>query len=288
MRLDRRLAAALLCLLIFILIAYVCLTISRSRSFQFFGGIVDQVETTEKVVALTFDDGPTGKTDEILKILEELDVKATFFVTGRELNDNMDGGREIVAAGHELGNHSYSHKRMVLKAPSFIRREIDQTDRLIRDTGYTGDIHFRPPNGKKLLLLPYILKQYDKKTIMWNLEPDSYPDIAASSQNIVGHVVENITPGSIILLHVMYESRHESLNSVTGIVTELRAAGYEFKTVSELLEYEENVVLVQWDQTLSHVGWDLSCLSGSANFYFHNFYVGEVVAAAAEETLFYR
>lgn len=80
--------------------------LSKSLTFQFFGRIVPRVETSEKVVALTFDDGPTREgTAEVLRILRERHVRATFFVTGGELEQSMDAGREIVANGHELGNH---------------------------------------------------------------------------------------------------------------------------------------------------------------------------------------
>src|SRR5215475_7640909 len=90
--------------------------VSKSRTFQFFGDIIPRVNTRQKVVALTFDDGPTpGLTEEVLSILNEEGVKATFFVIGEDLERNLEEGRKIVAAGHELGNHSYSHKRMVLK-----------------------------------------------------------------------------------------------------------------------------------------------------------------------------
>jgi len=73
---------------------------------------------------------------------------------------------------------------------------------------------------------------------MWDIEPESLAHIAADSEKIVNHVVENVKPGSIILLHVMYESRKETLNSIEGIVTALTAQGYIFKTVSELLDYQ--------------------------------------------------
>jgi peptidoglycan-N-acetylglucosamine deacetylase len=211
----------------------------NSRSFQFFGGLVNKVDTTEKVVALTFDDGPTEKTEEILKILDEANVKATFFLTGREIKENPEAASMIAEAGHELANHSYSHKRMIFKTPSFVKNEIEMTDQLIRDAGYEGPIQFRPPNGKKFLTLPYYLDKHDRKTILWNIEPDSYPEIATDSQKIVDHVNENIKPGSIILLHVMYESREESIESIEGIVASLKAKGYSFKTVSEMLEYEK-------------------------------------------------
>lgn len=226
----------LISIVLMLVIAFSLLKISSLRDFQFYGGIVTKAETTEKVVALTFDDGPTDNTDEILSILKEENVKATFFVTGREIEENFEEAKKLSEAGHELGNHSYSHKRMVLKTPSFIKNEIEKTDELIRKAGYEGTIQFRPPNGKKLIVLPRYLDKHDRKTILWNMEPDSYPEIASDSEKIVMHVNENIEPGSIILLHVMYDSREESMKSVKGIITELKAKGYKFQTVSEMLE----------------------------------------------------
>lgn len=234
----RKILTILLSIAILFIIIEGLWIISKSRTFQFFGEIYPRVKTTEKVVALTFDDGPTGKTEEILAILNSLDVKATFFLMGGDLAQNMPAGQKIVAAGHQLGNHTYSHNRMVLKSYSYIESEIESTDRLIREAGYDQEIVFRPPNGKKLFLLPYYLKQHNRKTIMWDLEPDSFPEIGNSSEKITQYVLDNTKPGSIILLHVMYDSRKESVKALEGIVTELRQQGYTFKTVSELLEYE--------------------------------------------------
>ena len=225
--------------LLAIVVAVVAVTIaafqvSKSRTFQFFGDIIPRINTREKVVALTFDDGPTpGMTEEVLSILTEESVKATFFVIGANLERNPEEGRKIVTAGHELGNHTYSHKRMVLKTPSFIESEIERTDQLIRQAGYQSAIHFRPPYGKKLILLPYFLARRSRKTITWDVEPDSYPEIAADSSKIVAHVMEKTKPGSIILLHVM--GRSESLNAVKGVIAGLKGQGYSFKTVSEML-----------------------------------------------------
>jgi len=228
-------------ILLVLVVAFVALAatgfqISKSRTFQFFGEIVPRVSTNQKVVALTFDDGPIpGSTEEVLSILNEGGVKATFFVTGAELEQNLDLGRKLVAAGHELGNHSFSHSRMVLKTPSFVKFEIERTDELIRQTGYQGPIHFRPPYGKKLFVLPYYLSQHSRKSIIWDVEPDSFPEVGSDAGKIVEYVLANVKPGSIILLHVMYPSRKESLKSVKGIIVGLKGRGYEFKTVSELL-----------------------------------------------------
>ncbi|OIJ15160.1 polysaccharide deacetylase [Anaerobacillus arseniciselenatis] len=224
-------------IILLIAVTYFLNELSQSRTFQFFGGLVNSVETNEKVVALTFDDGPGINTHEILDILRKHDVKGTFYLTGYEIEKYFDDASKIVQEGHEIGNHSYSHQRMVLKSPSFIKNEIDKTDELIRQIGYEGEITFRPPYGKRLVLLPYYLSKQNRKTIYMNIEPDSYPEIAADANDIVDHVVENIKPGSIILLHVMYESRRESLNSVEGIITSLKEEGYTFVTISELLKY---------------------------------------------------
>ena len=209
---------------------------SKSRTFQFFGEIVPRVSTTEKVVALTFDDGPSaGPTDEILAILAAENVKATFFVIGGELEQNPAEGKKIVAAGHELGNHSYSHERMLLSSPATVKQEIESTDGLIRSVGYQGEIFFRPPYTKKLFTLPYYLSKTNRKTITFDVEPETYPEIAATAEKITEHVLTTTQPGSIILLHVMYGSRNESRKSVKPIIEGLKAKGYSFKTVAELL-----------------------------------------------------
>lgn len=225
-------------ILFFIATGYLCYELSKSRTFQFFGGLITKVETNEKIVALTFDDGPGANTDKILDVLEKHDVKGTFYLTGFEIENFFDEGVKIVQAGHEIGNHSYSHNRMVFKSPSFLKDEIERTDDLIRQIGYEGEITFRPPYGKRLLFLPYYLSKNERNTILWNIEPETYPEIASDSNNIVNHIIDNIEPGSIILLHVMYESRKESLNAVEGIVTSLKKQGYTFVTVSELIKYK--------------------------------------------------
>ncbi len=208
--------------------------VSKSRTFQFFGRIVARVETPQKLVALTFDDGPTPEaTAEVLRALREKGVRATFFVTGGELERNAEAGRSIVAAGHQLGNHSYSHGRMVLVTPAYVRREVERTDELIRGVGYGGEIFFRPPYGKKLFALPLYLSRRGRTTVTWDVEPDS--DAEADAGAVTREVLSQTRPGSIILLHVMYPSRAETLKAVPLIIDGLGREGYRFVTVSELL-----------------------------------------------------
>ncbi len=210
--------------------------LSKSRAHQLFGTLVTRVETPDSLVALTFDDGPTiPYTDSVLHILAEYQVPATFFVIGTALTDHPDVAARIVAAGHELGNHSHSHRRMVLKTPRFVRREIEQTDRLIQAAGQSGAPPFRPPYGKRLVVLPWYLARADRPTILWDLEPDSYPGIAREPERIVQYVLNRARPGSIVLLHVEVRARATSRAALPEIIEGLRHRGYQFVTVSELL-----------------------------------------------------
>lgn len=215
------------------------LGLMNSRSFQFFCPLVQRVNTDQKVVALTFDDGPApGTTEKLLQTLAEARVKATFFLIGDQIEKYPALAHMIVAAGHEVGNHSYSHQRMIFKPYSFYQDEIERTDRLIRQAGYQGDIYFRPPFGKKLIGLPQYLCEHQRKTIMWDVEPDSESDVAASTEKLADYTISHAQPGSIVILHTMYESRATSLDAVGSIIKGLQARGYSFKTMAELLAYQ--------------------------------------------------
>ncbi|WP_410640862.1 polysaccharide deacetylase family protein [Amycolatopsis sp. lyj-346] len=214
--------------------AYTLLQVAGSRTFQFFGTLVNRVETSEKIVALTFDDGPDpAGTSTILDTLKSRQVPATFFLIGRDIAAHPDLAREIAAAGHEIGNHSFSHDRMIGVTPSWVADEIEATDALIRTTGYTGDIHFRPPNGKKLFALPRYLAAHNRVTITWDVEPDSagIPGAATIEQDTIGQV----RPGSIILLHAMYPAREQTRLALGPVLDGLKQRGYRFVTVSQLL-----------------------------------------------------
>lgn len=207
--------------------------VSKSRTFQFFGGLTARVETGQKAVALTFDDAPGGSSAAVLKILNDKSVKATFYAMGQSLKEHPQEGKAIAASGSEIGNHSYSHPRFVLKPLPFIAREIETTSTLIRDTGYRGEITFRPPNGKKLLILPWYLRQHNMKTVMWDVEPDTY---GKSADFIVDYTLKNTRPGSIILIHPFCAWCQADRDALPRIIDGLRAKGYRFVTVSELMK----------------------------------------------------
>lgn len=226
---TRRLA--LLALTLAVTSALAFWQIQKSRTFQFFAPIVSRVETGEKLVALTFDDGPRG--DELLlPALAEHGAKATFFVCGAGMETDMATARRLVAAGHELANHSFSHRRMLFVTPGFVREELDRTDALIREAGHQGPILFRPPYGKKFLVLPWVLARSGRTTIMWDVDPEYEAQAGTSGRKLAAYVKAHVRPGSIVLLH-----GHNWVSRVTLplILAELKAEGYRFVTVSSLL-----------------------------------------------------
>ena len=228
----------LLLVLVMFVLAIGIKTLINSLSFQLFGKIYPRINTNEKVIALTFDDGPSEMADTILSILDQQNIKATFFLIGDSIQQNFSKTVRIVTAGHEIGNHSYTHDRLIFKSYKTIQEEIQQTDALIRKAGYDKDIHFRPPYGKKFLVLPYYLKSNNRKTIMWDIGPDILPEVASDSKKITEHIVNNANNGSIVILHAMNKANRQTIRALEETITQLKSNGFEFKTVSELLQYE--------------------------------------------------
>jgi len=207
-----------------------------ARTYQVAGDLVWRVETTDQVVALTFDDGPEpSRVESLLSLLRAADVQATFFVIGQSLAESPASGRRLVEGGHQLGNHSYTHERMIFRSGDFYAREIEDTDAQIRAAGYQGQIVFRPPFTKKLIGLPLYLARTNRISVTWDIEPDSDIATAGSAGQITNAVLESARPGSIILLHPWYDSRGETLRAIGPIVTGLRARGFRLVTIMQLL-----------------------------------------------------
>lgn len=231
---NRLLYRSLLIITIIFLLIFSFYKLIKSRSFQLFGSIYNHININEKYISLTFDDGPTKYTDSILSILNDENIKATFFLIGEDLKRNIEEGKKIVSAGHQIGNHSFSHKRMIFTSYSSVKFEIETTDSIIRACGFKDEIVFRPPYCKKFVALPYYLGKNNRKTVTWDIEPetDNY-ELLEPDPSLV---LSQVKPGSIILLHCMEASRVESRKYLPKIIQELKKQGYIFKTVSELID----------------------------------------------------
>ena len=208
-----------------------------SPKVMLFGTIIDRVETERKVVALTFDDGPLPvHTDETLRLLAQNNVRATFFVIGKDAETYKDELSAVVRAGHALGNHGYSHRALMFASPARIASEIEMTDQAIRAAGYEDAIPFRAPYGYKFVALPLYLARHDRPDISRDVLVDEGSE--RSAEAIATDVVAKVKPGSIILLHPHYDHTASTRAAIPLIVNELRTSGYTFVTVPELLSLE--------------------------------------------------
>lgn len=223
-------------LILILVLAYLLWRFIRSRKYQFVGKIVNRVKTDEKVVALTFDDGPMpGFSERILGILNECGIKATFFFVGSAIKENPELARKFIADGHQIGNHTFSHKKMVFVSTKFVEEELETTTELMKEAGYDGEIIFRPPYGKKFINLPLFLKKKSITNVMWDVEPEKYAD-ATNPESIAEYAAKNVKPGSIILLHAMFASREKTIEAIPLVINKLLDKGYQFLSVSELLK----------------------------------------------------
>jgi peptidoglycan-N-acetylglucosamine deacetylase len=233
MKRRRWLAGVFGSLVVLALISIGAWRLHKSRSYQLMGELVTSVATEEPLVALTFDDGPSlHYTPTILEHLGREQVRATFFVVGSAVERHPELARRIFEEGHELGNHSYSHQTMVLMRQRTIRVEVERTDSLIHAAGAAGPIPFRPPYGKRLIGLPLYLSRTGRPTVLWSLEPDTWH---SDAKDMVKHVLENVRPGSIILLHVEMAARDQERAALVELLPRLRERGYRLVTVSELM-----------------------------------------------------
>lgn len=207
---------------------------STSLQYQSFGELINHVDTTDKVVALTYDDGPNPPyTNQLLEILERHQIKATFFVVGKTVEKYPDTLRLILSKGHEIGNHSYSHKALIDEKPRLIGSEIQKTDQILRQLGVKDEIHFRAPYGRKLIVLPYLLAKLNKKNILWTIDSKDYE--ASNSEVIEASVLEHVRPGSIILMHDGGGDRSRTVVATERLIEKLKEKGYIFQTVSDLI-----------------------------------------------------
>lgn len=208
--------------------------LAETSKFQLFGEMLTQIDTPEKVIALTYDDGPNPiYTRRLLRVLARYQVKATFFVIGNQVEQYPEIIQDIRLQGHELGNHSYSHRQLILTSRAVIRSEIAKTDQLLRRNGVHQAIHFRAPFGYKRIRLPLVLSQLKKKNVLWNVDPRDY--WASSSKTVVDHVLDRVSPGSIVLLHDGRGDRTLTVEATAQLIPKLQSQGYRFATVSQLL-----------------------------------------------------
>ncbi len=206
-------------------------------SFQ--GAIISQAKLapSQKVIALTFDDGPWSiYTAQILDILKTNNIKATFFVVGQNLKNNPDLGKRIVAEGHVIGNHTWHHWYHYFnqQAAAF---EIDQTNDLIYKITGAKTTLFRPPGGMMHNGLVTYAKNQKHTVIMWSADSVDYS--RPSAPTLVSKVLKQSKPGGIVLMHDGGGNRTHTVTALPQIISKLKQQGYRFVTVPELLDLQD-------------------------------------------------
>lgn len=208
---------------------------SKAECWGLTGDVVCRVETEQPVVALSFDDGPTPEgVDIVLGELQRRNLRATFFLIGNRMERWPGQAARLAAAGMELGNHSFSHKRMIGQSETHYDQEIARTEALLRAAGAPPSRLFRPPFGKRLIGLPSSVERAGLRLVMWDVADDvaHHPTPEAYANDIVTRA----RPGSIILIHPMYRTNAVERRAMPLILDGLAAKGFRIVTVGELLE----------------------------------------------------
>jgi len=196
--------------------------------------------TDELKIAITFDDGPhTVSTPQILDLLCRHNIPATFFLVGKHLEKHPEIARELVGAGHEIGNHTFSHSLLYVSTKKRIRDEISRTDMLLRNIDGAEPKFFRPPAGFFTKQVLDIAEQLGYKIVVGDVYPRD-PHLPGK-EKIVDRVLKRTVAGSIIILHDGGNSqrvdRSQTLDALSVIIPSLKDRGFEFMTLSALLSY---------------------------------------------------
>ncbi|MBT63413.1 MAG: hypothetical protein CML13_09410 [Puniceicoccaceae bacterium] len=210
----------------------ILLSASSITASLFAGTNITNIDTQEQIVCLTFDDGPNSGTKELLDLFKLEDVKATFFVKGKEVSKEPDICRKIIAEGHEIGNHTYTHPHLPeLASIEAIREEIASTQSIIETTAQVTPTVFRAPYLNINDDVYTVLGELDLVSIHSNRHTQDWkPDITADE--VFKLATESTQAGDIVLMHDWSPATREAM---PRIIETLRAKGLRFVTVSEML-----------------------------------------------------
>jgi peptidoglycan/xylan/chitin deacetylase (PgdA/CDA1 family) len=188
-------------------------------------------------IALTFDDGPDAQwTPRVLDILAAHRVQATFFLIGERARRLSGIVRAIAAAGHEIGNHSWSHPSLWLCGPARTRFEVRHAHAALADLAGEAPRFFRPPWGMVNAALPAALRDCEERAVLWSIQPEGL--IPAGPARQVERVLRRADAGAIVDLHDAEGLAGAPARMVAALpdaIAGLRAAGYGFATVGQLL-----------------------------------------------------
>lgn len=208
-----------------------------------FGTNIVRLNTDQRIVALTYDDGPNPPyTDRLLDVLAKHDVKATFFLIGNRIEKHPETVNRIIVEEHQIGNHSYSHPLLGFLPPAYVQREIERTDTLLQRCDpdgvfKEGEIEFRAPVLTRFLPVAWVLAKGNRAHISCNVW--SWDWTTQNPDKITETVLKRTKPGSIIVLHDekaenKNANRSGTVKATDQIITALKQDGYQFVRLSDV------------------------------------------------------
>ncbi|GAA4918176.1 polysaccharide deacetylase family protein [Streptomonospora salina] len=191
---------------------------------------VDCQSSEAKCIALTFDDGPGGRTPEVLDALADYDARATFFVTGGPVREHPGTVRRTYAEGHELANHTVHHPDLTSLGEGGVAGELTTVNRLVRrETGFSMEL-MRPPYGATDDGVADVAADMEQAQVLWSIDTNDWRDHDAGI--VTDRAVERARPGAIVLMHDIHDT---TVDAVPRILKRLDGKGYTMVTVSQLL-----------------------------------------------------
>ena len=198
--------------------------------------LVWNIKTTEKVIYLTFDDGPTPEiTDWVLNTLDTFDAKATFFCIGNNIEKHPEIFKRIINKGHAIGNHTYNHlKGWKTKTTDYLIN-IYKTQIIIDSSYNTKPLLFRPPYGRIKLKQVKALSKLNYQIIMWNVLSKDW-DKTVEKEVCLRNVIQNTKEGDIVVLHDSIKASRNKQYTLPRMLDHFTKEGYKFKRIPELIQ----------------------------------------------------
>ncbi|MDP4104208.1 MAG: polysaccharide deacetylase family protein [Bacillota bacterium] len=201
------------------------------------GQVVWEVHSSKKVIALTFDDGPHPKfTPQVLTLLKQYDAHATFFQIGYRMQQYPQIVQLVIQAGHELGNHSMTHQYENKTGASIMCMDVEKAEGIIQKYQPNHIKLYRPPGGYIDNALLKELKRLDYKIILWSYHQDTKDWSMPGAEVIANQIIQHARSGDIVLLHDGGGNRGQTIQALKSILPALKQQGYQFVSVSELLQ----------------------------------------------------
>lgn len=213
---------------------------SMAPTGQWYGRTFAGLPRGSKQLALTYDDGPNeAHTPPLLEVLARYNVSATFFLIGRYVQQQPNIVREIVRAGHVVGNHTFTHPLLTLKRSAEIRRELVDCRAALQEAVGEHSNLFRPPFGGRRPAVLRIARELGLEPVMWNVT--GYDWNAPPAATIERKVASQVRGGNVILLHdgghkAMSADRSQTVIATDHLIARYKVEGYQFVTIPQMLK----------------------------------------------------